>query len=276
FIEDICYSEKSVLFDTKYQPTGILLALPHAILKAPFECEIILMPPKNSSVVLSIYRYDINSDDLLTIEDSDRYMISLIGWGVFRDERKSIISDGKMTIRYKRVNSSNAYHRQGFQFTYTTVTNAPCYDNEFKCNNGKCVLKEYVCDGHNHCGDHSDQKKCALDDDRHIVTTGKNVNPLNYEKYRRSIIWIIVLSIVGVILFIVLSVFIVTVVRLSRGNKPKTDPVSPNADNPSTGGNLLCNQCPRQCHKRLQQFRLHHLLQNMKDSIIEFDVPCEA
>ncbi|GFY73141.1 uncharacterized protein TNIN_1881 [Trichonephila inaurata madagascariensis] len=81
FVEDICYSEKSVLFDTKYQPTGILMSVPHAVSKEPFDCEIILMPPKNYSVVLSIYRYDIYSDDLLTIEDSDSYMISLIGWG---------------------------------------------------------------------------------------------------------------------------------------------------------------------------------------------------
>ncbi|GFX41538.1 uncharacterized protein TNCV_3490751 [Trichonephila clavipes] len=238
FVEDICYSEKSVRFDTKYQPTGILMSVPHAVSKEPFDCEIILMPPKNYSIVLSIYRYDIYSDDLLTIEDSDRYMISLIGWGMFRDERKSIISDGKMTIRYKRVIGSNAYHRQGFQFTYTMVTNAPCYDNEFKCKNGKCILKEYVCDGHNHCGDKSDQKKCTLDDDRPIVTNGKKINLGSYERARLGIIWITIISIVGVILFIVLFVFIVIVARHSKRNKAKTDAVSPNADNPTTCGNL--------------------------------------
>jgi hypothetical protein len=37
-----------------------------------------------------------------------------------------------------------------------------CDDIQFKCNNGVCVYRAFVCDGDNDCGDMSDEAKdCA-------------------------------------------------------------------------------------------------------------------
>ncbi|GIX98282.1 uncharacterized protein CDAR_17001 [Caerostris darwini] len=234
FLEDVCYFQKSTLMDLRFDPTGILMSLPQPQSHDSFECEVVLLPPKGSSVVLSIYRYDLGPNDLLTIEDSDRYTIGLQGWGSFKNEKKSVISEGKITIRYKRENDSNNI-RQGFQFTYTAAKNAPCYENEFLCKNSLCVLKEYVCDGHSHCGDGSDQKNCVPKD--------KLSNTNQEENFREShrslnVIWLSLTVTLGVILIVVVAAFIAVMIRKSKNSKPQQPPPAPDASNSEGGGNV--------------------------------------
>lgn len=40
-------------------------------------------------------------------------------------------------------------------------TQFQCQPNEFQCDNKKCVLKVWRCDGDNDCGDSSDEKSCS-------------------------------------------------------------------------------------------------------------------
>lgn len=49
----------------------------------------------------------------------------------------------------------------GFELIYTVQDPRP-YCTNYKCNNGKCISSWFTCDGHNHCGDRSDQKNCAF------------------------------------------------------------------------------------------------------------------
>ncbi|KTG44083.1 hypothetical protein cypCar_00000108 [Cyprinus carpio] len=39
-------------------------------------------------------------------------------------------------------------------------TPSPCEPNEFKCQNGRCALKLWRCDGDNDCQDNSDEMNC--------------------------------------------------------------------------------------------------------------------
>ena len=37
------------------------------------------------------------------------------------------------------------------------------HDGYFQCDNGRCIVEEFVCDGHKDCGvaDHSDERNCT-------------------------------------------------------------------------------------------------------------------
>lgn len=36
-----------------------------------------------------------------------------------------------------------------------------CYDSEFRCDNGVCILPNWVCDDKDNCGDLSDERNCG-------------------------------------------------------------------------------------------------------------------
>lgn len=50
-----------------------------------------------------------------------------------------------------------------------------CHDaTEFHCENGRCILGRYRCDGHDHCGDYSDELKERCQDKKPSKTFCKN------------------------------------------------------------------------------------------------------
>ena len=47
-------------------------------------------------------------------------------------------------------------------FAPLTMNVIPCESNEFRCDNKKCVLQSWRCDGENDCGDNSDESNCRM------------------------------------------------------------------------------------------------------------------
>ncbi|OWF44812.1 Dorsal-ventral patterning tolloid-like protein 1 [Mizuhopecten yessoensis] len=66
--------------------------------------------------------------------------------------------------RYLSIFFETNSHRQarGFNFTYDFVqASSGCGGNFYRCANNQCVPKLGICDGHNQCGDSSDELNCA-------------------------------------------------------------------------------------------------------------------
>ncbi|KAK3914770.1 Coagulation factor IX, partial [Frankliniella fusca] len=77
---------------------------------------------------------------------------------------KGVLADGWVIVRWKNGDQNNYRMRKG---TYDLkAVSGPKQDlkelkcDEFKCGSGECVRKSDVCDGHNDCGDASDEEKC--------------------------------------------------------------------------------------------------------------------
>lgn len=213
------------------QPSGILMS-GSDIYVPSFDHQVTLIPETFTSVVLSIYSYDLGPDYQLTVEDSDHHKIAIMGTRLFRDEKKSIFSDGKMIIRFRTVGSEDPRHwynipKNSFQFTFTSVTDKPCSSEEFACKNGKCILTEYLCDGHNHCGDNSDQKNCAPRRLDRIVS---------YKSSGAETLWITTISVCAVVLLVIIVVFIGVVVRHSKLKKAAS--AAQGSANAGSGGNV--------------------------------------
>ncbi|XP_035207511.1 abnormal cell migration protein 13-like [Stegodyphus dumicola] len=85
-------------------------------------------------------------------------------------ERKKVYaSSGTLIVMFSHTRGGSTFPYDGFQLTFTSVRNYPCGSHEFQCNNFKCISEKLTCDGHNHCGDSSDQFDCS----RKMISPGK-------------------------------------------------------------------------------------------------------
>ncbi|KAH9491629.1 hypothetical protein Btru_031085 [Bulinus truncatus] len=49
-----------------------------------------------------------------------------------------------------------------FQTIYPLTANSQCSKDQWKCDNGDCILKHYICDSNVHCDDLSDERNCGF------------------------------------------------------------------------------------------------------------------
>ncbi|XP_054715085.1 uncharacterized protein LOC129224626 [Uloborus diversus] len=227
FVEDVCSYKNTFTFDLKYQNAGILMSAPHA---SSSDCRITLSPRYRHSVVLSIYRYDLSPEDQLIIEDADHHKIGLIGWAQFPSEKKAVISEGYIAIHFKINNTNVPDLKRGFQFTFTEVHDIPCASNEFQCKNNKCIPNRLLCNGHNHCGDNSDNENC--------VPKGRfeEQPPVTHDTYLSKVM-IISIGVAAAILLIIVVVFVVVLAR-NRQKRPVAADNTDASNNTNTNNNL--------------------------------------
>lgn len=75
----------------------------------------------------------------------------------------TFIHHGPDVLDISFVTSPHSSEGRGFHATYAkSWKNDPCLEeNEFKCANGKCIDRSWVCNRRDECGDNSDEKGCA-------------------------------------------------------------------------------------------------------------------
>lgn len=71
----------------------------------------------------------------------------------------SIFSKGRLLSTVHNAPASLTHSE--LSFTGREPTQPPCTLEQFKCTNGNCVDKQYVCDHNDNCGDRTDELGCS-------------------------------------------------------------------------------------------------------------------
>ncbi|XP_054721455.1 LOW QUALITY PROTEIN: uncharacterized protein LOC129231221 [Uloborus diversus] len=181
YIEDSCKqgNETIIIDTTKAGSAGILKATSRPPYKPNKNCKVIIKPPSDQGIVLSIRNVDLRTgvnyeicQDYIKVYHSDHYKspIILCSFKYDLQEKLSFFTKGSMTFIYHtELKLDGKYDVEtGFTFTFTSVylDIQDCkHDSMFMCNNGRCISKDMTCDGRNNCGDSSDESPMYCDND---------------------------------------------------------------------------------------------------------------
>ncbi|XP_071957479.1 low-density lipoprotein receptor-related protein 3-like [Antedon mediterranea] len=179
------------------------------------DCISSLKAPEGSQLLLQFYRFSLEDyvnnqcADKLVVYDglapnsSRRLTEELCG----RIRPENVESTGEsVTIEFV---SDEDGQSTGFGIFYTIFRDAPCSEDEFECDNGKCIAASLKCDTYDMCGDNSDEANCdePAVDDRGLSTA------------------VIFAILVGSICFVIAVIYIVYTVKEKQRQKKLTEQI---------------------------------------------------
>ncbi|XP_013778634.1 abnormal cell migration protein 13-like isoform X2 [Limulus polyphemus] len=144
--------------------------------KAGMNCSLILCAPVGYQLLLTFSFVNIRScefDELLVItgqSNQTNYSDPICGQHKCHDEdcpELDFVSTLKLpniTVKFQSSTEGNiTFNYTGFEATFTVfdsvdnVTHSCEGSERFRCNNGRCIWQNFYCNGHNNCGDRSDE-----------------------------------------------------------------------------------------------------------------------
>lgn len=165
-----CYTKEA--FTINLEPrngnsSGILLATHTGTQPLNMHCVVTLHPPPSYGIVVSLHRIDFQPvlwtepstcRNYLEIEPTDtKKSVRLCGSRHDPYERKSYTnSNGGVKIIFHAANSTSSFSNR-FQITFTAIRKGLCHPDELPCSNERCIWNGLACNGHNNCGDNSDE-----------------------------------------------------------------------------------------------------------------------
>ncbi|XP_015925687.2 uncharacterized protein [Parasteatoda tepidariorum] len=162
FVDDLCNSDGVWnLGSGNSNSSGVLRTSKEHVFLKNKNCTIIIQPPLGYGVILSVRLLDFrpyySPDCQNFIEVSG---VQLCGYSDDLTEFQSYFTDGKpMKLKFLTTNESGSEYRSDVFFVATSFVkfSYSCEQKMFECTNSRCIWKGLTCDGHNNCGDESDE-----------------------------------------------------------------------------------------------------------------------
>ncbi|KAF8767639.1 hypothetical protein HNY73_020565 [Argiope bruennichi] len=139
-------------------------------------CSVTFATESNHYILLTFSNVSLRNssmDNLTVFYDSGNSNAILAGQQVCSNENCEGLkfesgNFNNMTLKFISANVTVPQNVTGFKAHYTVYDLAnpltgACRDkHKFLCENKHCILYNFVCDGHNNCGDLSDETKCEI------------------------------------------------------------------------------------------------------------------
>ncbi|XP_054721835.1 uncharacterized protein LOC129231521 [Uloborus diversus] len=171
YIEDLCSSEGMNVLNLgsdSSNSSGILKTSRNSNFLSNKNCSIFLQPPLGYGVILSVRRLDFRPYYQPTCENyirvhENNHEFTLCGYSDDVTEYQSYTSDnGALQLEFFTEEGTDEGFYSDVTFTITSYisVNYNC-DNKklFQCLAKRCIWKGLICDGHNNCGDQSDDSR---------------------------------------------------------------------------------------------------------------------
>ncbi|CAL1281133.1 unnamed protein product [Larinioides sclopetarius] len=169
YVEELCGNTNEGIWNIGSEnsnSSGILKSSKDKSFLQGMNCTVIIQPPLGFGVILSIRHLDFrpfylpNCQSYLEVFENDK-TTKLCGYSDDVSEYQSYFSEGKaLELHFHTVNDSGSENHSEITFIVTSFIKPVPYHCDmkmFQCGNSRCIWKGLKCDGHNNCGDQTDE-----------------------------------------------------------------------------------------------------------------------
>lgn len=128
------------------------------------ECSVSVKAEKGFGITVTVKKVDLRENvDKLTLDINDSLHPEWTGQPKpsRNGERVSYVANRKIKVRFSTGYSSQPTNYKEFILILTPYRMSDtCKTSEISCGPKRCILEQFLCDGHNNCGDNSDEILC--------------------------------------------------------------------------------------------------------------------